>query len=70
MAIRESNTVNAIQAVNKHVQAAIAMLEAFKEDSDKILPVKRSCRTQTVKGKQHTFPQKSEDKNQQYCQSH
>ena len=37
MAIRECNTVTAIQPVNKHVQAAIAMLEALK-DSDKILP--------------------------------
>ena len=32
LAIRECNTVNAIQAVNKHVQAAITMLEALKED--------------------------------------
>ena len=42
MAIRECNTVNAIQAVNKHVQAAITMLEALREDSDKILTVKIS----------------------------
>ena len=40
MAIRECNTVNAIQAVNKHVQAAIVMFEALK-DSDKILPIKK-----------------------------
>ena len=49
MAIRERNTVNAIQAVNEHVQTAIGMLEALKEDSDKILPVKRrSPRMQTL----------------------
>ena len=41
MAIRECNIINAIQAVNKHVQAAITMLEALREDSDKILPVKK-----------------------------
>ena len=41
MAIRECNTVNAIQAVNKHVQAAIVMFEVLK-DSDKILPIKIS----------------------------
>ena len=55
MAIRESNTVNALQAVNKHVQAAIAMLEALKEDSDKILPVKRKILPNANSERQTTF---------------
>ena len=64
MAIRECNTVNAIQALNKHVQPAIAMLEALKDSDNLSLSLtkhfllKRSRQMQTVKGKQHSFLQK------------
>ena len=68
MAIREWNTVTAIQAVNKHVQAAITMLEALK-DSDKILPIKISPNANSER--QTTFfSTKKQDKHQQHYQSH
>ena len=66
MAIRECNTVNAIQALNKHVQPAIAMLEALK-DSDKTLPVKKISANANSE-RQITFF--STKKRRQHYQSH
>ena len=51
MAIRECNTVNAIQAVNKHVQAAITMPNANSERQTTFFSTKKRRQTPTTLSK-------------------